>query len=335
MSQLIELTGRKARLAAERDGALEIEFPTDLASFGVEARRVMGGERRLFEAKRQGTANQKGQLRERIGQFNMEIEGLTAQRQAKAHELDLVREELARVSDMYRRGLTPVTRLLAMQREETRIDGEHGTLTAQIGRAGGQISEVELQIITIEQSLRTDAQKELREIEGRIAELTERKVAAEDQLKRVDIRAPISGVVHELAVHTVGGVITAGEPLMLIVPSEDLLTIEVRIAPPDIDQISIGQKCVLRFPAFNQRTTPELPGMVTRVAADLSRDPQSGVTFYLARIRILDAAMKDLKGLKLVPGMPVEAFVETEQRTALSYMLKPLTDQFAKAFREE
>lgn len=175
----------------------------------------------------------------------------------------------------------------------------------------------------------------MREIEGRIAELAERKVAAEDQLKRVDIRAPLSGVVHELAVHTVGGVITAGEPLMLIVPSEDLLTIEVRIAPPDIDQVGIGQKSVLRFPAFNQRTTPELPGMITRVAADLSRDPQSGLMFYVARIRILDAAMKDLKGLKLIPGMPVEAFVETGQRTALSYMLKPLTDQFAKAFREE
>jgi HlyD family secretion protein len=168
-----------------------------------------------------------------------------------------------------------------------------------------------------------------------VSELAERKIAAQDQLRRVELRAPIPGIVHELGVHTVGGVISAGEPVMLIVPSTDLLTIEVRIAPADIDQVAVGQTSVLRFPAFNQRTTPELAGTVTRVAADLTRETQTGQTFYIARIKVDDASEAHLGGLKLVPGMPVEAFIATGERTALSYLVKPFTDQFARAFREE
>ena len=167
-------------------------------------------------------------------------------------------------------------------------------------------------------------------MEARLAELAERRVAAEDQLRRIELRAPIAGVVHELGVHTVGGVISAGEPVLLIVPSTDLLTIEVRIAPADIDQVEAGQASVLRFPAFNQRTTPELAGRVTRVAADLTREAQSGQTFYLARIAVDEAALAALGGLKLVPGI----FIETGERTALSYLVKPFTDQVARAFRD-
>jgi HlyD family secretion protein len=221
-----------------------------------------------------------------------------------------------------------------MQREEARIHGEHGALEAQIARASGQIGEIQLQIIAVDEIIQTEAQKELRDIEARIAELSERRVAAEDQLRRVDLRAPISGIVHEFSVHTVGGVIAPGETAMLIVPDGDQLVIEVKASPADIDQIGPGQATMLRFPAFNQRTTPEVPGTVTRVAADLMRDAQSGLTYFLVRIKLDEEAVAKLGGLKLLPGMPVEAYIETGQRTALSYLMKPLTDQFARAFRE-
>ena len=166
---------------------------------------------------------------------------MTAQREAKARELKLVREELARVRDMYN-APTPMTRVLAMERDETRIAGEHGALIAQIARAGTQIGETELQILNVDQTRQSEAQRELREIEARIAELAERRIAAEDQLRRIELRAPIAGVVHELGVHTVGGVISAGEPVMLIVPSTDLLTIEVRSRPPTSTRSRPGRR---------------------------------------------------------------------------------------------
>ncbi|MEM7777864.1 MAG: HlyD family type I secretion periplasmic adaptor subunit [Pseudomonadota bacterium] len=335
VSQLTELTGRKARLIAERDGAETITFPVGFRTSSPHSKHVAAGETTFFSARRRMISSQKRQLDERIGQLAQEIKGLSSQRDAKARELTLVRAELKRVASMYERNLTPVTRVLAMQRDETRIAGEHGSLVSQIARAKGQIAETRLQRLTIDQTVQSDAQKELRDIEGQMAELRERKVAAEDQLKRIEIRAPQSGIVHELTVHTVGGVINAAEPLMLIVPSGDRLVIEIRVTPADIDQVHIGQTAMLRFSAFNQRTTPEVPSHVIRVGADLSQDPTSGESFYLVRVRVDAQAMKKLGELKLVPGMPVEVFIQTEERSALSYVVKPLTDQFARAFREE
>ncbi len=335
VAQLMELTGRKARLAAEREGAKAISFDADQAWTTAEGRRIAQGEIRLFAAKRKMIAAQKAQLREVVGQLRQEIKGLAAQRQAKAHELQLVREELARVSGLFERQLTPVTRVLAIKREQARIAGEHGALAAQIARAKGRIAEIELQSATIDLKVRSEAQKELREVEARIGELQERRVAAQDQLKRIDIRAPRSGIVHELNIHTVGGVINAAEPLMLIVPSEDRLSIEVRVAPVDIDQIKLGQTAMLRFSAFNQRTTPELPGIVTRIAADLTLDSQTGLSHYRVRLKAEEASLAQLGALTLLPGMPVEAFIQTDSRTPLSYLFKPVTDQLARAFKEE
>lgn len=334
-SQLTELTGRKARLAAERDGSPGIEFPSGFEASDAEAARVAEGERRLFAAKKKSIDGQKAQMRERVGQFRHEISGLTRQEKAKASELQLVKEELARVEDMYEKRLTPVTRVLAMQRDATRIEGEHGAVVSQIARATGQIAETELKILEIEETLRAEAQKELRDVEARIAELNERRISAEDMLQRVDLRAPQSGVVHELSVHTVGGVISPGETVMSIVPAEDEKAVEVRLAPTDIDQITIGQKARLRFPAFNQRTTPELDGSIARVAPDLTKDPQSGVAYYTARIKIMEDDLAAFKKMKLVAGMPVESYIQTGERTALSYLTKPFTDQLQRAFREE
>lgn len=169
---------------------------------------------------------------------------------------------------------------------------------------------------------------------GKTAEFVERKVAAEDQLKRIDVRAPQSGTVHQLAVHTIGGVVGASEMMMLIVPEEDALDVEVKISPSDIDQVRIGQKAVLRFSAFSQRTTPEINGIVSRVSADIAQDPKTAATFYIARIALLRDELERLGNLRLVPGMPVEAFIQTDTRTVASYLVKPLHDQILKAFRE-
>ncbi len=328
-SQLIQLTGRKARLEAERDLADSIHFPPDFL-VGDEARAIAEGETRLFNHRRAFKKGQVAQLTERIGQIKEEIKGITAQRDAKRIESELMVEELERLESLRKKELMTVNRILSAQRDLTKLKGEWGALVAQVARAQGQISELELQIMALDQNMQTEATKELREIEARIAELAERKVAAEDQLKRVVLCAPQDGIVHDLAVHTVGGVIGAGETVMTIVPSRDELSVEVRIATSDIDQVHPDQTAKLRFPAFNQRTTPEIAGRVRRIGADLTRDTQTNSVFYVVRIHPEGVT----KGIKLVPGMPVEAFIATGERTALSYLVKPITDQFARAFRE-
>ena len=236
--------------------------------------------------------------------------------------------------DLWQKNLIPINRVTALERDAARLEGERGQLIATIAQAKGKISEIELQIIQIDQNARSEVAKELADIRAKIAELVERKVTAMDQLQRIDIRAPQSGVVHQLAVHTKGGVVAAGEQLMLIVPEADDLIVEVRVAPHSIDQVKLDQPAALRFPGFNQRTTPELIGRVTRIAADVIEDQRSSQPYYLVRITIADGEIDRLNGLKLVPGMPVEAFIRTDERTMLSYLLKPLTDQARRAFRE-
>ncbi|HTO67856.1 MAG TPA: HlyD family type I secretion periplasmic adaptor subunit [Bradyrhizobium sp.] len=333
-SQLTELTGRKARLAAERDNRDDPEFPSNFITSHPDAERVLDGERRLFQARRASANGQKAQLRERIKQSEEEINGLTLQNSAKAHERALIEEEFSRVNELYKKSLLPITRVLSLERDQTRIDGEVGTLLAQIAKLRGQIAETRLQIIAIDDNRYSDAQKELREVEGRVAELQERKIAAEDQLRRVELRSPIDGVVHELNVHTVGGVVNPAEQLMLIVPIGDSLSVEVRIPTSDIDQLKLGHEGKLRFTAFNQRTTPEVKGVLTRVSPDVVHDKETGQSYYVARIAPDSRELDRLGDKKLVPGMPVEAFIETSRRSALSYLIKPLTDQFERAFRE-
>ena len=208
--------------------------------------------------------------------------------------------------------------MTALERDAVRLAGERNTLISTIAQAKGKITETELQIIQIDQDMRTEIGKELADIRGKTSELMEKKVAAEDQLKRVDIRAPQDGAVHELAVHTVRGVVGQGEIIMLIVPKGEVLTVEVKIAPQDIDQVHLGQKAVLRFSAFNQRTTPELDGEVTRVSADVSQDQKTATTYYTVRVSVAEEEIARLNAVKLVPGMPVEAFIQTNPRTVVT-----------------
>ena len=334
---LDELTARKARLESERDGSDTIIFPAQLLAGAGDPDRAaaMDSERKLFNLRRTARNGQKAQLRERIAQLGEEIAGLTAQQNSKAKEIALLERELAGVRELWKQNLVQLTRLTALEREAARLDGERGQLIAAAAQAKGKIAETTLQILQIDQDIASDVAKELREVDGKIGEFIERKVTAEDQLKRTDIRAHQDGTVFQLAVHTIGGVITAGDPIMLIVPDADNLSVEVKVNPQDIDQLQLNQKAILRFTAFNVRTTPEIEGTVTRISADTSTDQRTGQSYYTVRIAMAADQVERLGDVKLLPGMPVEAFVQTGDRTMFSYLMKPLHDQFVRAFREK
>ena len=336
-TQLDELMARRARLEAERDGRAELAFPAALQDRAAEARvaNVMAGQEKLFQTRAQALAGQKDQLGKRVGQLRDEISGLVAQRDAKATEIVLIEKELEGLIKLKEQGLVPSNRVIALQRDAARLKGDRGRLVAEIARAEGRIGETEIQIIQLGRDRGAEVVTELRDVQARIAELAERRIAAEDQLKRVDVRAPIGGIVHDLAFHTIGGVIPAGQAILQIVPSKDVLIVEARLASQDIDQVHPGQAAVIRFPGFNQRTTPELNGTVRRVSADLMRDEAMQLEFYKVRLRLEPGELDRLGGRALVPGMPAEVFIQTDRRTALSYLVKPLTDQIEKAFREE
>jgi HlyD family secretion protein len=334
---LDELAARQSRLEAERDGSEQIAFQPGFKSRlqDPELAGLIQGEINVFQDRRNARAGQKAQLQERIAQLQEQIDGLKLQASAKGDEIQLIQDELTGVEQLWRKNLVPITRVTSLKREETRLRGERGQLISNIAQAKGRISETSLQILQIDQDLRSEVSKELREVQAKIAELVERKTTAEDQLKRIEIRAPQDGVVHQSIVHTVGGVINAGEPLMLIVPEADELSIEVKVLPQDIDQLRPGLDTVLRMSAFNQRTTPELKGKVSLIAADLVTDQRSGMQYYPVRVAFADGERERLGDLKLVPGMPVEGLIQTGYRTVFSYLTKPVADNMAKAFREE
>ena len=333
---LDELFARKARLAAERDGSTAIVFPELLTSRANEPEiaQIMDGERSLFELRRTSRLGQKAQLREQEGQLNEEIVGMLAQQKAKKREIELINRELEGVRDLYKRNLVQLTRLTQLEREATRVEGELAQLVAAVAQAKGKIAENELKVIQIDQDLSSEVAKELREIDGKIGEFVERKITAEDQLQRVDIRAPQEGTVFQLSVHTVGGVISPGEAIMLIVPDADSLSVEAKVNPQDIEQVQLKQRAVLRFSAFNAATTPEINGEVSRISADITSDQRTGQSYYTIRISIPSDQLTRLGDVKLVPGMPVECFIQTGERTVISYLLKPLRDQLMRTFRE-
>jgi HlyD family secretion protein len=334
---LDELGARKARLEAERDGAETVTFPKELLARAGEpsVAVAVANERKLFELRRSARLGQKAQLKQRITQLQDEIKGLTAQQDAKAREIALIGKELEGVRELWKNNLVQITRLTALERDGARLEGERGQLVASVAQAKGKVTETELQVIQIDQDLSSEVAKDMREVDAKFGEFVERKVAAEDQLKRIDLRAPQDGTVLESKVHTVGGVIPAGDTIMLIVPDTDNLLVEAKVSPHDIDQIQIGQSAVLRFSAFNLRTTPEINGTIPRVSADTTTDQRTGQSYYTTRIAMTKSEIARLGDVKLIPGMPVEAFVQTGERSVMSYLTKPLQDQFMRAFREK
>ncbi len=274
-------------------------------------------------------------MRERVTQLKEEIDGLTAQENAKDQEIALVEKELVGVRELYDQHLVQISRLTTLERDAARLNGERAQYVASKAQAKGKITETELQIIQVDKDMVSEVSKDLRETNDKIGELIERKVTAEDQLRRIDIRAPQDGVVEQSTVHTVGGVITAGDAIMLIVPQTDDLQVEAKVNPQDIDKLQIGQKTLLRLSAFNQRTTPELNGVVSRVSPDVTTDQRTGQSYYTIRVSMPATEIARLGDVKLIPGMPAEAFVQTGDRTMLSYLIKPLSDQLMRAFKEK
>ncbi len=339
-SQLDELTARQTRLLTERDGSDDLTFPADLLRRRSEPglTTAMAGEEKLFEARRSARTGQRSQLRERLAQINEEVQGLSAQREAKANEIDLIGQELKGVAELYEKKLVSIMRYMALRRDQQKLQGDHGQLGADIARARARIAETELQIIQLDQDFRTEVLKDLRDTEGKIGELRERVTAAEDQLQRIEIRAPQAGIVHQLAVHTIGGVIKNGDTIMSIVPRLDELIVEARVAPQDIDQIALGAQVAVRIMAGNQRTTPTVAGVLIHISADLTREPgtatQPSQAFFLVRVSLPKDSVKQLGDFRLLPGMPAEAFIETGTRTPLDYLIRPLQEQIARTFRE-
>jgi HlyD family secretion protein len=331
------LWARAARLEAEQQGLDRPVFPPMLLDRAndPDVKNVMASESKLFEVRTTGRIGQKAQFRERVTQLKEEIAGLEAQEKAKDQEIALVEKELVGVRSLYDQHLVQMTRMTTLERDAARLSGERAQYIASRAQARGKITETELQIIQVDKDMVSDVSKDLRETNEKIGEFVERKVTAEDQLRRTDIRAPQDGMVEQSTVHTVGGVITAGDAIMMIVPQADDLQVEAKVNPQDIDKLQIGQKTLLRLSAFNQRTTPELNGLVTRVSPDVTTDQRTGQSYYTIRVSMPPEEVARLGEVKLIPGMPVEAFVQTGDRTMLSYLIKPLKDQLMRAFREK
>lgn len=331
--QLTEYLGRRARLVAERDGATMIIFQPDFES-SAETRDIARGEARLFAESQAMRDGKREQLRLQVTQYEDQVRALEAQAAANETERRIVADDLKRLSPLVNQKIMEMTKTRALERDIAKMDGIRGEIASNIARVNGQISEAKLRIIELDQQARTDAQRDLRDVDAKISELEERLVTARDRLSRMALVAPIAGVVNEVAIHTVNGVIAPGQTVMSIVPDSEELAVEARLQPKDIDQISAGQSAKLRFSAFNQRTTPQIDGAVDVVAAAATIDQTSGQAYYLSSIAI-KGDLEKLDGKHLVPGMPVEVFFTTAERSALSYLVKPFADQMMRSFREE
>jgi len=334
---LRELIARRAREEAELEGRGTIAFPSELLTIvgDDDVSRLIAGETKLFEIRRNSREGTKSQLTERVLQSEEEIRGLDAQVVSKDKQIKWIQKELEGVNDLWTKQLVQFNRVTALERDAARLEGERGQLVAAIAQSKGKISETKIQILQIDQDMRAEVGRDLADIRGKMAELSEKQVAAEDMLKRIAIRAPQSGFVHQLDVHTIGGVISPGQPIMLIVPEADKLIVEAKVSPTDIDQLRVGQPAVVRFTSFSMRTTPEVNGQVSVVSADVTQDQRTGASYYTIRIAITPDEIARLDGLKLQAGMPAEVFVQTTPRTVISYLVRPLHDQIIKAFREK
>ena len=333
---LDEALAKRARLEAQRDKASAIVFPPEIMARAAEPElaAIMSGQNKLFSARLQAISGKKSQLTQQIDQLSEQIGGLDSQKVSKDQQLVLITSELLDLKDLQSKGLVPISRVMAMDRETARLNGERGELVASKASAEARISEVKLQILQIDEEDLSQTLTEMREIEAKVAELKERKLAVASRLERMVIKSPITGDVYQLAVHTIGGVIGPGEPIMLIVPEADDLILQAQVKPQDIDKVQPGQIAHIRFPSFNSRLTPEVEAKVTQISADTSRAEQNSAPFYTVRLMIAAKELAKLGSNKLKPGMPAEAFIQTEAQTPLTYFLKPLTDQFAHALRE-
>ncbi len=336
--QLYELMARRGRLEAERDELDDITFEPSLleASRGrPEVEDLIAGQARLFAARRESTAREVEQLHKQREQMEKQIEGIEAQQASLAEQLVLIEGELENQQSLLDKGLAQASRVLNLRREQANLNGTIGELTASEARAEARITEIDIEIIQMGTVQREEAIARLRDLRYRELELAEQRRSLKERLSRLDIKAPVSGIVYGLQVHTPRSVIRAADPVLFLVPQDRPLVIAARVDPIHIDQLHMGQEVILRFSAFDQRQTPELFGKVVQISADAFEDESSSVSYYRAEITLNEGEVTKLpEGTVLIPGMPVEAFIRTDDRSPIAYLVKPLSDYFTKAFRE-
>lgn len=334
--QLFEVIARRARHEAEREGIPDLSFDPLLSeSDDPSVPGLMLGQVNLHAARGLSERQQKDQLARRREQIASQIEGIMAQRTAVETQIELIGAELASQQSLLGRGLTEVTKVLHLQRDEANLSGRAGELAASVAQAEGKMTEIDIEILRIGSTKREEAISALRDLQPSELELSERRRTLRSQLDRLDIRAPVSGVVYDMQVFAPRSVLRPADPVLYLVPQDRPLVITAQVEPIHIDQIFLGQEVNVRFSAFDQRRTPELVGIVKQVSADSFEDERSNISFYRAEIELMEGQTERLpEGMVLIPGMPVEAFIRTDDRSPLTYLIKPLSDYFAKAFRE-
>lgn len=336
-SNLAQLYVRRSRLEAERLGQPSFSMD-ELQAKGVDLegnKLLIDGEMQLFKTRQSSMVGRKKQLEEKMAQLDEEIKGDTIQLQAIDDATSLVNEELAATEELYEKKLVTMQKINSLKRQKADLDGSRGSRVAYRAQAEGKIAEIKLQVLQLDADQSAENSKDLTDVEGNIAEMEERRIAALDQLQRLDLKAPLSGRIYQLSVHTVGGVVTPGETLMLLAPDNRALTVEAKIATRNIDQVHVDQDVDIRFTAFDQRSTPEVQGKVLSVSPDAITEERTGAKYYPVRIRPEPESLVKLQGMKLYPGMPAEIFIKVADRSVISYLTKPLTDQMKHTFREE
>jgi HlyD family secretion protein len=333
--QLWDAMAREARLVVEQRGQERIVFPPELEAAEYESSSVSAvlvGQQKIFETRRQVFESQAAVIREKRSQVEKEIEGLKAQESAAAKRIQIVRDEADTVSMLVSKGLERRPRLLSLEREAADIEGRRGEITAQISRAEQVISESQTNLLKLGSDRQNEIAQSIREVQSQIFQLRERLEAANDQLARTAVKAPEDGVVTDLRVHTPGGVLGAGAPVMDLVPRQDRLIVTARVRPEDIDVVRPGLDADVNLLPYNQRRVPRLHGTVAHVSADRLLDKRTDQPYYATKIRVQDSP---IEGVRVVPGMPAQVFIKTGRGTVALYALKPLLDSFNSAFRED
>lgn len=335
--QLFEILARKARLQAERDGLdalpLTEEF-AKLAARDASVQALIDGQAQLFEARATSLQQSSEQILEQIAQAENQIEGATAQLSALQTQRGLIESELADSQTLFDKGLAPASRVSSLQREQARLLGEIGSITASVAQLRGEIASLSIERISLTSRLREEAISTLRDLQFQEVELVQRRLSTTDTLSRMELRAPVSGVIYGSRIFALQSVVSPAEPIMYIIPQDQPMVVAARVDPIHIDQVHVGQEATLRFSAFDQRMTPEVIGHVVRMSADVFTDEVTGMSYYEVKLIPKDGEAEKLGGQVLLPGMPVEAFIKTGERSPLNYLAKPLTDYFTRAFRE-
>lgn len=336
-SRLRSSVAQQARLVAERDNLYQIIWENKiLEPFDMEINTaVKQSQIKLFEARKATQQGQISQLREKIKQFKNQTVGIEALKDSKTTQIGYLEEELEGTRSLNKKGLVSKSQLMALERQREEIVGQLAEQDAELARIQNSISETEIQILQIGREFRQAVLSELHQIEQEVNDMSQQLHATFEKLKRIEIKAPVSGMIHELAVFTIGGVVGSGNSVLQIIPQNEGFEIEANVEPQFVDELHIGQSATLRFSAFNQRTTPELNGIVKGISPNVVVNEQTGISFYKIRLKVTKFELALLKDQKLIPGMPVEVHIKTRERTALNYLIKPLLDQINRAFREE